>query len=190
MIFQHITTSDITHFSLTTSEHHVFFLDCVSGEFVFDITSPGAKLSVFGLYDCSGSEKHILKTTQLHTAPNTESELFVKSIVRDSSQFFFDGLIRIEHAAQKTDASLTNKNLLLSPDAFIDAKPYLEILPDDVRCSHAVTTSALNPEQLFYLQSRGVSQKNAEALLSDGFSHDVFLMLSAYGVDCSSIQKV
>ena len=85
----------------------------------------------------------------------------------------FDGRILVEKQAQRSDAVLTNDNLVLSRDAEIDTKPQLEIHADDVRCSHGTTVGRLDPQQLFYLRSRGIDTLTARNMLCLGFAGEV-----------------
>ena len=82
----------------------------------------------------------------------------------------FLGKIRVEKSADGTNAIMSSKSLLLSENARANAKPELEILADDVKCSHGVTVGSFNPDQIFYLRSRGISEKNAKQLLTNAFS--------------------
>jgi Fe-S cluster assembly protein SufD len=119
--------------------------------------------------------KQILHTMQIHTAPNTTSDLLVKTVLSDHASSFYDGGIRIEKSAQKSDAYQKNENLLLSDHAFAESKPSLEILANDVRCSHGATMGPINEEQLWFLTSRGISKKQAEELIVAGFIQDALL---------------
>ena len=85
----------------------------------------------------------------------------------------FDGRILVEKDAQQTDAHLSNKNLLLSRNAEVDTKPQLEIYADDVKCSHGTTVGQLEPEQLFYLRSRGIDTATAMKMLCLGFAGEI-----------------
>ena len=85
----------------------------------------------------------------------------------------FNGKIFVRPQAQKTNAYQSNKNILLSDFASVNTKPQLEIFADDVKCSHGCTVGQLNDEGLFYLQSRGISEKNAKALLLHAFAEDI-----------------
>ena len=85
----------------------------------------------------------------------------------------FDGRILVAKDAQKTDAQLTNKNLLLTHDAEVDTKPQLEIYADDVKCGHGTTVGKLDPNQLFYLRSRGIDDATAKTMLCLGFAEQL-----------------
>ena len=108
-----------------------------------------------------------------HAAPNCESHQNYKGIFGDRSTGVFNGKIFVEKEAQKTDAFQQNNNILLSDKATINAKPQLEIFADDVKCSHGCTIGQLDERAMFYMQSRGIPQKEAKALLMYAFSNDV-----------------
>jgi Fe-S cluster assembly protein SufD len=118
------------------------------------------------------------RTLQQHMAPNTWSDLLYKNSLNFHSKSIFKGLIRVEPGASQTDAYQTNRNLLLSPDAESSSMPGLEILNDDVKCSHGATTGQMDDEQLFYLLSRGITLEMAKRLLSLGFFEEVLHRVS------------
>jgi Fe-S cluster assembly protein SufD len=104
-----------------------------------------------------------------HDAPNCASRQTVKSVLMDQARGVFQGRIEVARIAQKTDGYQMNQALLLSPEAEIDSKPELEIFADDVKCSHGATIGALDPEQIFYLRSRGIPEPEARAMLIRAF---------------------
>lgn len=108
-----------------------------------------------------------------HATPNCESHQNYKGIFDDKSTGVFNGKIYVEKEAQKTDAFQQNNNILLSDKASINAKPQLEIFADDVKCSHGCTIGQLDDKAMFYMQSRGIPQKEAKALLMYAFSNEV-----------------
>lgn len=108
-----------------------------------------------------------------HATPNCESHQNYKGIFNDSSTGVFNGKIYVEKEAQKTDAFQQNNNILLSDKATLNAKPQLEIFADDVKCSHGCTIGQLDERAMFYMQSRGIPQKEAKALLMYAFSNEV-----------------
>ncbi|HLA54722.1 MAG TPA: Fe-S cluster assembly protein SufD [Flavobacterium sp.] len=108
-----------------------------------------------------------------HATPNCESHQNYKGIFDDRSTGVFNGKIFVEKEAQKTDAFQQNNNILLSDKATINAKPQLEIFADDVKCSHGCTIGQLDDRAMFYMQSRGIPQKEAKALLMYAFSNEV-----------------
>src|SRR5207245_7587719 len=108
-----------------------------------------------------------------HMAPNTTSDFACKGALRESARSVWRGMIRVEKDAQKTNAYQENRNLLLSKDAHADSIPGLEILANDVRCTHGATLGQVDREQLFYLMARGLSRSEAERLIVRGFFQDV-----------------
>ena len=97
----------------------------------------------------------------MHCTENSTSDQTFRTILNDNSKASFLGKIRVEKSADGTNAIMSSKSLLLSENARANAKPELEILADDVKCSHGVTVGSFNPDQIFYLRSRGISEKNA-----------------------------
>ena len=153
-------------------EYTVFF-ENLSGELVFDIVSSGVNLNIYGLYVGRSSAEYKVHTFQNHKAPSSTSNLLIKGVFYDSSQLYYRGLIRIEKKAQKSHAYQKNQNLMLSKDCFIDSRPYLEILANDVFCTHGSTTGRLNEDQMFYAKTRGLEKSKAEELLVEGFIREV-----------------
>ena len=109
------------------------------------------------------------RTIQVHEAPHCTSNLLCKNVLQKEAKSIFSGLIKVEEEAQHTDAYQTNRNLLLSAEAEADSLPGLEILANEVKCSHGATTSRIDPQELFYLRSRGVPMPDAEKLIALGF---------------------
>ena len=138
-----------------------------------DLAGPGATSRVTGAYFADGTQHLDYDTFQEHMAPNTESDFAFKGALRDESSAVWRGMIRVEPDAQKTNAYQENRNLMLSPKAHADSIPGLEILANDVRCTHGATLGRVDREQLFYLMARGLSRQEAERLIVRGFFQDV-----------------
>jgi Fe-S cluster assembly protein SufD len=114
--------------------------------------------------------QHADTTTALdHAAPDCASRQTYKTVLLGRSRGVFQGKILVRQVAQKTDGYQMNQALLLSPEAEIDSKPQLEIYADDVKCSHGATVGELDPEQLFFLRSRGIREAEARAILVEAF---------------------
>ena len=113
------------------------------------------------------------RTFQRHEAPDTTSNLLFTGALADAARSVYTGLIRVEPGARGTNAFQTNRNLKLSDDAWAESVPNLEIENNDVRCSHASTVAPVDPDQRFYLESRGVPPAEAERLLAMGFFAEV-----------------
>lgn len=117
----------------------------------------------------TGRQHGDITTVIAHKAPHCSSRQTVKSVIDGTARGVFQGRIEVDRIAQKTDGYQMNQALLLSPDAEIDSKPELEIFADDVKCSHGATIGALDPEQIFYLRSRGIDEAQARAMLIRAF---------------------
>jgi len=134
-----------------------------------DLAGAGATSRVTGLYFADGSQHLDFDTYQEHAAPRTNSDFLFRGALRDEATTVWRGMIRVEPEAQGTDAYQENRNLLLSRRAHANSIPGLEILANDVRCSHGATVGQVDREQLFYLMSRGLSAGEAERLIVSGF---------------------
>ena len=138
-----------------------------------DLAGRGASSRVTGAYFADGSQHLDYDTYQLHAAPDTTSDFAFKGALRDTAATVWRGMIRVEEGAQKTNAYQENRNLLLSKTATANSIPGLEILANDVRCTHGATLSQVDREQLFYLMTRGLPRAEAERLIVRGFFQDV-----------------
>jgi len=137
------------------------------------LNGPGANLELCALTIASGRQEFDQRTFQDHAAPRAKSNLLYKNALLDESRTIFAGMIRVEPGAEETDAYQQNRNLLLNPAAEADSLPGLEIQNQNVRCTHGATTSRLDPEELFYLRSRGLPKNTAYQLLVFGFFEEV-----------------
>jgi Fe-S cluster assembly protein SufD len=134
---------------------------------------PGAHCELRSAYLGTGEQIHDVRTQQEHRAARTTSDLLCKGAVAGSSRSVYSGLIKVVRGAVKTEAFQTNHNLVLDPRAHADSVPNLDIEENDVRCSHASTVGPVDEDQLYYLESRGVSPERAERLIVLGFFDDV-----------------
>jgi Fe-S cluster assembly protein SufD len=144
-----------SHLTKTTSEV------CLKGE--------GSKVRSSGFYFANTAQHFDLETRILHQAPSTTSNFIYKGVLQDQSRSIWQGMIFVSPDAIKADGYQGNQNLLLSHQARADSIPALEILENDVQCSHSATMGSIDPDQLFYLESRGVSRVEAEKLIVQGF---------------------
>jgi Fe-S cluster assembly protein SufD len=128
---------------------------------------------LYGLYLMKGQTHVDNHTVVDNVKPHCFSNELYKGIMDDNATGVFNGKIFVEPDAQKTNAYQSNKNILLSDSASINAKPQLEIFADDVKCSHGCTVGSLNEEAMFYLRSRGISEKTARSLMLHAFADDV-----------------
>jgi Fe-S cluster assembly protein SufD len=138
-----------------------------------DLSGEGATSRVTGAYFADGTQHLDYDTYQLHSAPNTTSDFAFKGALRDRATAVWRGMIHVEPEAQKTNAYQENRNLMLSPTTHAVPIPGLEILANDVRCTHGATVGQVDRDQLFYLMARGLSRAEAERLIVRGFFTDV-----------------
>ena len=138
-----------------------------------DLVGPGASARVTGTYFADGLQHLDYDTFQEHVAPNTTSDFAFRGVLRDDASAVWRGMIRVEDDAQRTNAYQENRNLILSPKAHADSIPGLEILANDVRCTHGATNSPVNRDELFYCMARGLSRGEAERLIVRGFFQDM-----------------
>jgi Fe-S cluster assembly protein SufD len=133
------------------------------------LTGRGASAKVTGAYAGTGRQHLDYDTTQEHAAEDTFSDLSFRGVLAGRSSAVWRGMINVDEGAQRTDAFQDCRNLLLSPRAHADAIPGLQIEADDVRCTHAAAVAQVDPEQLFYLTSRGLDHDLASSLIVEGF---------------------
>jgi len=134
-----------------------------------ELAGPGATAHLNAAQLLTGVQHADLTSVVRHAAPHGTSRQTVKHVLAGRSRGVFQGRIEVARHAQKTDGYQMNQALLLSPDAEINCKPELEIFADDVKCSHGATVGELDPEQLFYLRSRGIPAEMARAMLVRAF---------------------
>jgi len=133
----------------------------------------GAETAVDGLY-MVGSDQHTDTHSVIdHKQPHCTSRQLYKGILDGNGRAVFNGKVFVREGAQKTDAQQTNKNLLLSDKARVDTKPQLEIYADDVKCAHGAAVGQIDPEELFYLEARGIDPELGRNLLTYGFAEEV-----------------
>jgi len=142
-----------------------------------DLIEPGAEAKMNGFYISDRQQHFDIDTQQNHLAPHTISDLLYKGVLLGQSKAIWQGMIYVAPHALKIDGFQTNNNLILSSDAKANSIPGLEILADDVSCSHGATVSNIDDTEMFYLQSRGIPRKEASALITKGFLHSVFSMI-------------
>ncbi len=142
-----------------------------------DLAGRGATVKMAGLYLGSGSREVEFNTRQNHLAPDTKSDLLYKGVLLDESRSLFSGMIHVSPEAVKTDGYQANRNLIIGTGAHADTLPGLEILTDDVRCTHGATVGKIDPDELFYLQSRGLDDLDAKRMIIQGFLDPILQML-------------
>jgi len=138
-----------------------------------DFVEKFANADIQGLYvlDKEQTCKHTIRLN--HNVPQGQSNQLFKGILDDSAKAFFEGHILVAKDAQQTSAIQNNKNILLTDKANVQTHPFLEIYADDVKCSHGATIGQLDDQALFYLRTRGISEKQAKSLLMYAFANDV-----------------
>jgi Fe-S cluster assembly protein SufD len=147
-----------------------------------NLIGKGATGRMSGFYFIDGFQHLDHDTQQNHLAENTTSDLLFKGALKGNSRSVWQGMIYVAPGAEKTDGYQANRNLLLSPYARADSIPGLEILADDVRCTHGATVGKLDQEPMFYLMTRGIPEKEAERLLVEGFFDPIMQRIPFEGV--------
>ena len=150
-----------------------------------NLAGAGAHTAVTGAYATRGRQHIDFDTLQEHAAPNTTSDLAFRGILADRSSAVWRGNIKVDPGAQQTDAFQESRNLLISKRAHADAIPGLEILANDVRCTHAAAIAQIDKEQIFYLRSHGLPENVARRLVIEGFLHALVERFEA-----GSVQRV
>ncbi|MCB1149501.1 MAG: Fe-S cluster assembly protein SufD, partial [Chlamydiia bacterium] len=138
-----------------------------------DLLESGASVALSGLADLDGTREAHSNVLIVHHAPNCTSNQLFKNIVNGNAHSSFEGKIYVHSEAQQTEAYQLNANLLLSEGARAESKPNLEIFADDVRASHGATFGKLEEDEIFYLQTRGLSRSDAEKALVQGFAQEI-----------------
>ncbi len=148
----------------------------------YDLTGRGAQAYVHGFMFGDQRQHFHLHTLQRHLEPDTTSDLLIKGCLRDRARSVYQGLIQVSEGAQRTNAYQANRNLLLSEQARADSIPGLEILANDVRCTHGATIGYVDPEQLYYLLARGLPAVEARRLIVEAFFEPVLERIPLEGV--------
>ena len=143
------------------------------------LAGPMAQCGLFGAMLLRSHEHADVLTRVIHAAPHGTSRQLYKAVVRDSARGVFQGRVRVEDGAKKTDARQLCRALLLSDKAEMDAKPELEIFADDVACSHGCAVGDMDADAMFYVRSRGIDEPSARALLLQAFVDEAINMIPA-----------
>ena len=155
-----------------------------------DLIEEGAFGRMSGFYFTSGDQHLDHDTQQNHMSPNTTSDLLYKGALMDESRSVWQGMIYVAPGAIGTDGYQANRNLILSKGARADSIPGLEILADDVRCTHGATVGKLDEDLLFYLESRGIPRKDAEELIVMGFFAPIMERIPFEGVQARFVEAI
>jgi Fe-S cluster assembly protein SufD len=137
------------------------------------LAAPGGECDLNGLFMTESDQHADFHTRIVHERPHCSSRELFKGILSGRSRGVFAGTIEVKKDAQKTDARQTNRNLLLSGEALVNSVPRLEILADDVKCKHGSATGRLDPNSLFYLESRGIGPEEARSMLVYAFGQEL-----------------
>jgi Fe-S cluster assembly protein SufD len=154
-------------------QHNLAFGGLLARAEIHSELSHGSECTLNGLFLARGRQHLDNHTLIQHKQPHATSSETYRGVLADRARGVFQGRIVVHPQAQKSQADMSNRNLLLSEDAEIDTKPQLEILADDVKCSHGVTVGQLNPESVFYLASRGVDEASARNMLTFAFANEM-----------------
>lgn len=171
--FIHLTEEPTAPFLFEKPGRYVVYFHNISGTYQFELNTSGVELYIYGLFTGTDAHEYRIETIQKHAVPDAYSDLFIKGVFDDASKFFYQGLIRIEPGAQQSHAYQKNQNLVLSPGVFVESNPFLEILANDVFCTHGSTTGRLNQDEIGYVRTRGIAEKDARHLLVEGFANEV-----------------
>jgi Fe-S cluster assembly protein SufD len=150
----------------------------------------GAETWVDGLYMVDSDQHTDTHSVIDHKQPHCNSHQLYKGILDGNARAVFNGKIFVREGAQKTDAMQTNKNLLLSDKARVDTKPQLEIYADDVKCAHGAAVGQIDPEELFYLETRGIGPELGRSLLTYGFAEEVIAKIKLESIRTELDQTV
>ncbi len=171
-----VTATEVSQLRHSVYTNYTFSLpsaDIIRNNLHLSLNDKETETHLFGLY--LGAGKQLIDTHSLvnHKMPHCNSNEIYKGVLTENSTGIFNGKIYVQQDAQKTNAFQQNNNLLLSDKASVNSKPQLEIFADDVKCSHGSTVGQLSREAMFYLQSRGIGEEKARALLVNAFLFDV-----------------
>jgi Fe-S cluster assembly protein SufD len=154
------------------------------------IAGEGGRSDMLSVSLASADQEIDQRTLQDHLSPRGSSDLLYKNVLFDRAKTIFAGLIRVDHGAHYTDAYQKCRNLLLSDDCEANSMPGLEINADQVKCSHGSTSGRLDEEEIFYFQSRGISRRSAEHMISLGFTMEVIERLQDEAVESLIVRLV
>jgi Fe-S cluster assembly protein SufD len=165
----HINTTEVAKDAASTALQMNFGGAYIRGESDSHLLGEGSRSVMLSINPASGEREIDQRTFQDHFAPRATSDLLYHNALADSSRTIFAGLIKVEEAAHETDAYQKVRNLMLSDEAEANSMPGLEILADNVRCTHGATSGELNEDELFYMMARGIAPNRAAQLIVRGF---------------------
>jgi len=187
--------SKVKEFHIKTGQNKIIFIILInnknqSGDVKIIIEGQNTSVQILGAIIGSGDQQIKLYTFQDHQKPDSVSDLFIKSVLFDESHFQYEGLIKIEKDAQKSNAYQKNQNLLIGQKAWADSRPKLEILANDVRCTHGATIGKINEEEIYYLNTRGLNRQNAQRLIIKGFLQNVIDRVPDENIKIKLMKKI
>ena len=171
-----VTATEVSQLRHSVYSNYTFSLpgaEIIRNNLHLSLNDKETETHLYGLYLGAGSQLIDNHSLVNHKMPHCNSNEIYKGVLTENSTGVFNGKIYVQPDAQKTNAFQQNNNLLLSDKASVNSKPQLEIFADDVKCSHGSTVGQLSKEAMFYLQSRGIGEQKARALLVKAFLFDV-----------------
>jgi Fe-S cluster assembly protein SufD len=165
----HLNTTEVEKDGVSTALQMNFGGSYIRGESDSHLLGEGSRSVMLSINPASGTREIDQRTFQDHFSPRATSDLLYHNALADSSRTIFAGLIKVEEGAHETDAYQKVRNLMLSDEAEANSMPGLEILADNVRCTHGATSGELNEDELFYMMARGIPPKQAAQLIVRGF---------------------
>ena len=165
----HINSTIVDRDASSTALNANFGGGFVRGESLSRMVGEGARSVMLSLNPMDGDRQIDQRTLQDHAAPRATSDLLYLNALDDSTKTIFAGLIKVQEGAHQTDAYQKVRNLMLSDEAEANSMPGLEILADDVRCTHGATAGEINEDELFYLEARGIPKSTGRRLIVNGF---------------------
>jgi Fe-S cluster assembly protein SufD len=165
----HLNSTIVDRNALSTALIANFGGAFIRGESLSRLVGEGARSEMFSINPVEGTREIDQRTLQDHVAPRATSDLLYLNALDDKSRTIFAGLIKVQPGAAGTDAYQKVKNLILSDDADPNSMPGLEILNDEVRCSHGATNGPVSADELFYMEARGIPKDKARRLIVNGF---------------------
>jgi len=165
----HINATEVSKDATSTALQMNLGGGYVRGESDSHLLGEGSRSVMLSINPATGEREIDQRTFQDHYAPRATSDLLYHNVLSDTSRTIFAGLIKVEEGAHETDAYQKVRNLMLSDEAEANSMPGLEILADNVRCTHGATSGELNEDELFYMMARGIPPKQAAQLIVRGF---------------------
>jgi Fe-S cluster assembly protein SufD len=165
----HLNSTIVARDASSTALNINFGGGFVRGESLSRLVGEGARSVMLSLNPMDGQRRIDQRTLQDHAAPNASSDLLYLNSLEDTARSIFAGLIKVEPGAHKTDAYQKVRNLMLSDQAEANSMPGLEIMADEVRCTHGATSGEISEEELFYMQARGIPKADGRRLIVNGF---------------------